>query len=626
MTRYSVPVIPPKPDPFVVPGYEGMVNISVQADQIGLNQTPAALNMNLDDGGVPTKRTGFERVNAVSWGATPIRGMVEYTPPGIATKWVVAWGGKLYSVADDGVRTDLCTGTKSTITDAYTRFFIMNDKLYAHTGTDYVVYDGTNPVANVTDIAYIPTITLGREPTGGGTANEQLNYLSNWWTDSFSPNGTATNYTLSFTGLAADAVYGERDTTSGTVALVEGVDFTVNRTTGVVTFGAAPAAGTNTVRLTAKKANLMDATVITKAQAHEIYGGKNDTRVFFANGNIRYNSGLLDATYWPEDGFVYIGTDAEDIPAFGKMIDYLINFKEKSITYTTVDVDETGEVIFPVYPLNDEYGLMAPRTVRPAQGGLLFFAQNNEGSPAGVGWLSPSLVRGQLNVRIVSENINRNRNGGTLSGLLDEARSDLVKAHAYIYDDKYWLHVGNKVWILDLAYSDFSQGVFCWYPYNGTPGLAGCFLERTDGQLYIGGNNQGVIYNTHSLFKDDGEIIDAYWTSPLVFVGGRDMIKKFDRLNITFKGQPEGSHTLTIITDQGQEDAELIYQAETVFDYSELDYSAWTYGVPIYPYPQSEKVGYKGTYLQWRIRNNTIDQGMTILNQSLRWFLIKEVK
>jgi len=629
--QYPIPLPPRKPDPFTFPGYTGGINISVTPDQIRSNQTPDQLNMNYDDGAVPTKRPGFERVNAASWGAGSIRGMTEWTKPDGTTVFVVAWGGKLYTVVEDGTKTNLCTGTKTSIADAQTNFFEMGDKLFAYTGTDYVYWDGTNPVADVADIAYVPLFTLGRSPDGTtSTANEDLNYLRNRWTDSFSPDGTAMAYQLSYTDLAADAVTGEQDTVSGTVTLVEGTDFTVNRTTGVVTFSIAPAAGTNTVRLTATKDALMDPTKITKCTCHEIYGGKNDIKVFLGghpdDKNIRYESGLLDPTYWPENNYEYIGNNSEQLTAFGKMIDYLINFKQHSISYSTVDTDTNGNIVFPTYPLNDEYGILASRTVRPANGGLLFLAQNNEGSPAGVAWLTPSLVRGQLNVRIISQDINRNRNRGTVNGILEEDTTDLQAAHAYIYREKYWLHIGTAVWVLDLAYADFANGVFPWYRYDGTPGKAAQYLERADGELYIGDKDSGIIYNSYAQYRDDGEIIDAYWTSPIVYPARHGMLCKFERLQLTFKGQTDSDHAVTFVTDQGKEEVTLDIQAGAVLDYSVIDYGVWTYGVPLYPSTQNEKVGYKGEYLQWRIRNNTIDQGMTILGQSLRWFPIKEVK
>jgi len=616
--QFKIPSSSSPPAPFSFPdGFAGGMNISVSADQIALNQSPDMLNMNYDAGGVPTHRFGFERLNAESWGVTPIRGMYEYHKIDGTAVFLVAWGGKIwsYNIVTD-TKTDLMTGSKASIEDAVTIFFTMGDKVYIKTPFDYCVYDGTNPVEDV--VGYIPTISLSRTPDGVATENEELNYLSNSWKDSFNGDGMSTAYQLSFTGLSATTVKAWIDG----VEKIEDTDFTVDRTNGIVNWGSAPPSGTNNVVIQAEKDGLMDATMITKCTIHTIYGGKNDTRVFFAGHpellNWRFHSALFDPTYFPESNYVLVGSDAEAITDFGRMIDYLIIYKERRAFYSYIEgPNNDGKVYFPVLPLNDEYGCIAPRTVQPAQGGLLALSEE------GVTWTIPSMVRGQLNVKVVSRNINKR--SYVVYGLLDNTKDDLKNAHAIIYDEKYMLHIKDKVWVLDLRFSDLSRGECCWYPYDGIPGKASCFIEK-DEDLYIGDKEQGLIYKSQSRYLDDGEAIDAYWTSPLLFVGGRDWIKKFERLNVTFMGQPEGNHTLTIITDQGTEDILLLIQDERVFDYGIIDYGSFTYGIPLYPSTQSEKVGYKGEYLQWKIRNNQPDEDMTILAQSLQYSLRKRVK
>lgn len=629
--QYKIPRQPPKPAPFSFPdGFAGGMNISVTADQIALNQSPDMLNMNYDNGGVPGKRYGFQRLTATSWGDTPIRGMHLFKLPDESTQLIVAWGGKLWKYdSTTDTKTDLCTGTKTSIADSDTFFFEMNGWLWAYNGTDYVYYDGVNPVGNVTDIAYVPILTLGGSKDAPGTLNELLNYLSDSWIDSYSPDGTATTFPLSFVPTS-ELVTAEQDNPDGTVTTyTEGVNLTVNRTAtpfATVTFATAPAQGTDTLRIKATKTGMMDKSKILNAKFHAIYGGKNDTRVFFARENIRYRSGLLDPTYWPEDGFDIVGDDSEDLSGFGRMIDYLVMYKEgKGIYYSYVDeVEIMGEirVVFPILPMNDEYGCVSWRTVQPAQNGLLALSRE------GVIWTVPSMVRGQANTKIVSRNINGRNGIGT--GILDHTKGELEQAHAIIYDDKYMLHIGDKVYVLDLKYSNLAGGVYCWYPYDGVPGKAGCFLE-IDSDLYLGDKEAGLLYKSYNSdsgirYRDDGQPINAYWTSPLIFGGLRDWIKKFERLNVTFKGQPEGNHTLTIITDQGKEDILLIVETQGTFDYGSIDYGTFSYGVPFYPSSQSEKVGYKGEYVQWQIRNNNLDEGLTILAQSLQFSLRKQVK
>ena len=58
------------------------------------------------------------------------------------------------------------------------------------------------------------------------------------------------------------------------VAKVEGVDFTVNRTTGVVTFSVAPASGTNNVIITAYKTDQADIDSILNCLSVQAFGGR----------------------------------------------------------------------------------------------------------------------------------------------------------------------------------------------------------------------------------------------------------------------------------------------------------------------------------------------------------------
>lgn len=605
-------------------GNNGGMNTRLQADQIRDDQSPDMLNICYREG-VPSHRYGFNRVaDMESWGATPIRGMYEYQKIDTATSvYLVAWGGKIYSFdTSTGTKTDLCTGSKSTLTDTDTYFFTMNDKVYIYNGTDYCYYDGTNPIANV--VGYIPTVSTGRTPAGAGSANERLNFLSSSWKDSFNGTVSDTAYKLSYAANSV-VVYknGVLVSSSEYTFPSGGTDYTT------VTFNSPPGAGTDNVVITGTKSGLTDATAITKCTQFVVYGGKNDNRVFACRLNVRYHSGTDDPTYWPINAFEIITSDAEDIVGFGKMIDYLINLKERSLTFTTIDQDSNGNIIWPIYPLNDEYGCMSKDTIKSVNNGLLFLARTNEGSPAGVAYLAPSLVRNQLNVAIVSRDINTSVNL-TLTGLLDYTENQLANAKAFIYDDKYWLKVGDRCWILDLRQSDFSQGKFCWYPYNGVPADANCFLDY-EGHLYIGHDTNGLIYKDNSgldadvAANEDGVALDFYWTSPMVFCGTRTYTKDFEELFITFGRQVMGTNKLTFITDDGKEEVVVIVQSANLFDFGKIDFNAWTFGAMPFPSTQPEIVGYSAEYLQWKIQNDSYNEGLVILAQELTYRLGERV-
>ena len=615
------------------------MNISVSGDQIGPSQSPSMENISFDNGGVPNKRFGFSRVNATSWGITPIRGTHEFYQIGSGEPiFLIAHGGKLYSYDEEtDTKTDLCTGSVLTFADALVTFFDVGDKCYFLTGTEFLYYDGANPVATVKSLAYVPVVAMGKKPDGTeGTPNENFNHLSDFWRESFSSNGTATEYqcgiqyqedgktkiTLS-TNLFKAYIYGEE--------MVEGSGFTFDRTTWKATFSVAPILGTDNVEIQLEADALMDETVITKCTMAIEYGGKNDSRVMISGHpsypNLIRFCAVYDPTYWPQDDDFGVGGDARAISGWGRMNEYLITYKqpgdETSQWYSEIDISSSGDVSFPTYGLNDEFGCIAPRTVHPAQNGLLAL------SDKGVVWTWPSLVKGQANCKMISRNIN-GRNG-IASGLLDNTQSDLKNAHAEVYRNKYLLHVKDKVWVLDLDYSDLANNVFCWYPYSGLYGKAGGFITRSD-VLYMSDNTIGMLYEEqqpvdNNPYSDDNVAIDAWWQAPLMFLGGREWIKKFERINLTFKAGFGTEHTLTLISDGGEEEIPIVQEVGG-FDarYFHAAYFNAGSDAPDYPESQSEKIGVKAEYFSFKIRNNMLNRGMTMLAAMISFSLRKKVK
>ena len=518
-------------------------------------------------------------------------------------------------------------GISQGLADAPTSSFEMGNKVFFLTGTDFIYYDGVVS-GNVTDIAKVPTITLGRKTTGGGTPNEKLNHLINSWWDSFDTDGVATTFPMSYTGLSVKPL----------IAVLNGVDkaettdFTVNRTTGIVTWGSAPPTGTDTLTIQADKDGLMDPTVITGCNMCVEFGGTNNSMVFVAGNpnfpNVARYCWVYDPTYWPESSDISVGNDSRSITGFGRLNNYLVTYKEPGDEfvqwYSELSLDSTGLISISTNGLNDEYGCVAPRTVHPAQNGLIAL------SDKGVVWTWPSLVKGQANCNLISQGIN-GKNGRAM-GILDNTKADLANAHAEVNGTKYLLHIKDKVWVLDLDYTELAKGKYCWYPYTGTPGNAGTFYNR-DGILQIGDNTNGIIYSEKQaedseLYSDNGTdgtaIIDAWWTSPLMFLGGRNWIKKFIRILLNFKVMAGLEHTLSFITDQGIEDIQL-RQAAGIFDARYFDADHFNAGVfnADYPSDQPEKIGYKGEYFQFKIRNNQWNRGMTMLAANIYYSLIK---
>ena len=103
---------------------------------------------------------------------------------------------------------------------------------YIKDGLNYLQYDGET-CKEV--IGYIPTTTIGKAPSGGGTTNQEVNLLTGVRENSFCADGESTEYVLDASEL--DAGYQEKVFINN-VEKTEG--FTVDKVSGKVKFTTAP--------------------------------------------------------------------------------------------------------------------------------------------------------------------------------------------------------------------------------------------------------------------------------------------------------------------------------------------------------------------------------------------------
>ena len=109
--------------------------------------------------------------------------------------------------------------------------FIYQNLFYIKDGINYLVYDGET-ISEV--IGYIPTTTISRSPSGGGTVFDGVNMLSDYRKNSFCADGESTVYCCDvemFTSSIVKVWINDEEITEG---------FTVNAGSGTVTFDIAP--------------------------------------------------------------------------------------------------------------------------------------------------------------------------------------------------------------------------------------------------------------------------------------------------------------------------------------------------------------------------------------------------
>lgn len=401
--------------------------------------------------------------------------------------------------------------------DARSVSFRFDDRLYLLDGTEYRVYDGST-LAAVSAGAYVPTVVISRNPTGGGTAYEALNLLGTRWRESFLGTAEDKTYQLTADGLDETPVTAELLNADGEwVAKTEGTDFTVDREKGTVTFttapGVSPVTGHDNVRVTASKAREGYGGMVSACTVFAVYGVGGAADRVFLSGNaakpgMDWYSAYDDPAYFPDTSYTQLSRDGARVAGYAILNNTLATFLQgstdgRSVVVRTGSLDSDGEALFRITNTLIGEDAAAPGTFAMAGKEPLFLTER------GVYAITAEELTGEKYSQERSYYI---------SAELEKAE-DKAGARAIVWRDFYILALGGTLYLLDLRqrsyeknspYSSFQYE--CYYFPDITArvlfqeGDALCF-GQADGKLRRFGTN----VDDPSCYNDDGAAIDAYW-------------------------------------------------------------------------------------------------------------------
>ena len=194
------------------------VDFSNRPDEVSFYRSPDALNMwknyESDSGKGIETRPDVELIKKYD---SNVNGLYFYEINKVMHK-IVHVGNKLYD--EDNVIYEKMADNKSL-------FFVFNNILYIKDGVNYIEYNGAD--AKVVE-GYIPTTTISKAPSGGGTIHEDVNLLTDIRKNSFCADGKATEYVVD--ALNLDSTYTPKVWINDT----EITEFTTNYETGTITF------------------------------------------------------------------------------------------------------------------------------------------------------------------------------------------------------------------------------------------------------------------------------------------------------------------------------------------------------------------------------------------------------
>ena len=414
--------------------------------------------------------------------------------------------------------------------DHISRSFQLNNKCYIIDGKDIYQYsiDGGESIEVIgQDNAYIPTVTKGKEPSGGGTPYDALNLLQPGFEETFYGNGSDKTFQLSFSGLDATEVEAWLLNSSGDwVIKGENSDFTVNRTTGKVTFttapGNSPIEGEPNVRVQAYRTVPDYRERITKCTIGVLYGIGGATNRLFLTGNQDhpnwdFYSQMDDPTYFPDIAYSVMGSEQSMIKGYAVVSNYLATFKDGFDQSQSVFVREgdmlvtdeetkTSEPVFKLVNTLQGEGVVAPYSFGYLQTEPVFLTK------AGIYAITEQDITG--------EKYSQNRSF-YLDGKLRK-ETGLENAIATVYDNQYILALNGKLYVLDglqATRTDKSE------PY-ATRQYAGFLCEDipatclwTDDAVCFGTSDGKVCkfytdVDSLSSYNDDGKAIYSCWETP----------------------------------------------------------------------------------------------------------------
>lgn len=401
-------------------------------------------------------------------------------------------------------------------------------KLVFLSGGGIRVFDGETGFQEVEP--YRPLLTVATSPEGVGTPLEEVNLLGGRARQSFSPDGAAETFFLAFSPV--DSV----DYVKLGGSLLSEEDYAADPQQGCVSLSFSPAGGApDSLEIGFTKREREKENRILRCRYGCAYGGDNDLSLFLW-GNpdhpaLRFHSGSAEGKpclgYFPEINYTLVGNGAA-VTDIVRHYDRQVIFTEEGAysSYSLRLTDALGRVRvqYPVYPLSSAMGSVAP--------GSAVLLGNEPVTITGAGlcrWRSTN-VREEKNAVLFSQPI--------ASGL---RKTDLKKAFLFFRSFEGCLYLVTE----ERDVYVYSPRLDAFWLYRGWE--PSCFFEEAEGGFYFGTDDGRLcLVEGHS---DDGEEIEAYWSTTELDLGNGSYTKTLHRIGVRLTGGVENGLVLSWTAD-----------------------------------------------------------------------------
>ncbi len=585
--------------------------------KVDFNRSPMCPNMLRETKGNNRKRHGYETVYSLD---APINGF--HTLRTTIEKVLIHAGTKLYVMGET-------EPIHSTLNNHLSVSRQVGGKLYIFDGANFLSYDGTT-VANVEDNAYIPTTTIAKTYTGGGTPLEPLNLLTPKRIERFIGDDTHTTFQLGSTNLDATAVEIKALNSSGTFdTLTEGTHFSVNRTAGTFTLNTArptPVTGEDNLYVTYAKTVEGYANRVKKCDICTLYGLNGQRDRIFASGNPDFPNydwycKSNDPTMWGDTWYSVIGQEDSKIMGYSIVNDFLVTHKDRAENDSNANLrqgtyDSTNGIVFKSAGSYAAAGALSKYAFVSFQNEPLYLSTDKN-----IHAITPSDVLG--------ERSSQERSYFISSALAEE---DLTDAYACYYNGFYMLAVGDKIYILDSMQTTIEQN----RPYSTRQyesylftGIGARILHVIGDTLYFGtadGKIKRFMDKELNGFLDDGQTFPCYWDTCEIYGTKEELKKTFRHLAVCLN-----SYVKTGCRVWAKIDGiwEILFEYDDTadyFDFNNIDFSRFTFRTDGTPTIIGGKCKIRNVlHVQLRFENNR-NEPFSVLWAKLKYTLGNEYR
>lgn len=508
--------------------YGGFQGVDFRGDDIRLSRSPDSVNMWRDYKRLDSIQSRPSMVPVME--TAPVHGIYSFRGD-----LLLHVGTQLYKneISDESL-------IGEDLGEEISNGIVYDDTFYLMDGIEYYRYTGEGSIEAV--IGYVPTTTIGRKPSGGGSRYEDINMLTGFRKNSFLSDGVSTEYLLDARDI--DSSHLLKVTINGED--VDLAEVNIDYELGKLQFATPPplplTGGQDNVVVEFWKDVPGYRDIITGCRLMQVF----DNRVFVAgNGaypNSLFHCGLNDPTYFPDTDYYQDGLDKAMINGLVAGNNALWVFREPSDANTTV--------FYHAPTIDSEYGKIYPSAHSSVTTGCIAKAINFNDD---IVFFSDRGMEG-ISGDITTEQVVSHRSSLVDRKLItDPAYKDMILAE---WEGYLIVFCGQNAFLADSrsAWQNEDHLEYEWFFWD--MGHAVTAAKVIDGVLYIG-TDSGL----YTLTGDGG--VESWWTTPKDRFGAPNKQKTTNKRGFV----AEATGTMDVLVKTENTAFELTDSFENVTDY-----------------------------------------------------------